>query len=228
MHSRPHAQTQSHARPRCGVRALAMALTLNLAAGATAAAPTASNDPATLARAVLKAADQIEQDPDDDRRRAALEQASREAALCLARAPRSGACQYAHALVLGLTAREHPLHFRGYLGQMLAALARAEAADPNYDFAGPERVHALVLLRAPRWPLGPGDPHGALAMAQRAVMLQSRYPPNWLALAEVQAKTGSASEARASYDRARALAATLPPTPDRDEWLTEAAQGLAR
>jgi len=192
------------------------------------AADTASGSTtvAALAQAVEAAADRVEQEQDSGVRRAILAQAERDAATCLARAPQTAGCQYSAALVQGLDAREHPLHFRGFLKRMLAGLTRAEALDPNYDFAGPARVQALVFVRAPGWPIGPGDPKAALAAAQRAVAAQPDYPPNWLALGETQARMGAKGDAHASYARARALAEPLPPSPDRNEWLHEARAGL--
>ena len=109
---------------------------------------------------------------------------------------------------------------------MLTELTSAEAAEPNYDQAGPARVRALVLIRAPAWPLGPGDTDAGLASARRAVMLQPQYPPNLLTLAEALAKTGDANGARETYTRARKTAEVLPPTADRDDWLREADRGL--
>jgi len=111
---------------------------------------------------------------------------------------------------------------------MLATLTRVESADPNYDEAGPARVQALVLIRAPGWPLGPGDAEAGLAAARRAVALRPLYPPNLLALAEALAKTGDSGGARENYRRARDAALALPAAPDRDEWLREADQELQR
>jgi hypothetical protein len=111
---------------------------------------------------------------------------------------------------------------------MLDTLARAESADPNYDEAGPARVRALVLIRAPGWPLGPGDAEAGLAAARRAVTLRPIYPPNLLALAEALATTGDRSGARESYARAHEAALALPAAVDRDEWLREADHGLQR
>jgi cytochrome c5 len=88
-------------------------------------------------------------------------------------------------------------------------------------------VQALVWIRAPGWPLGPGDPQRGLAAAQRAVALRAQYPPNWLALAEAQSKTEATAEARASYLHARDLAGALPDTPDRADWLKQAEQGMS-
>jgi tetratricopeptide (TPR) repeat protein len=181
---------------------------------------------AALSEAVQAAPDRLDQEQDSGVRRAIVEQAEREAAACLARRPETAPCQYAQAIVLGLDAREHPLHFRSFLTRMLVTLTRVEELDPNYDFAGAARTQAQVLTRAPGWPLGPGDVRAALAAAQRAVATQPAYPANWLALGEAQAKLGAKSDAHASYARARALAQPMPPSRDREAWLHEARQGL--
>ena len=154
------------------------------------------------------------------------EDAGRQAEACLAMAPQAAACRYGHALALGLEARAHPAHAGESLHQMLAELEGAEAADPGYDEAGPARVRALVLTRAPGWPLGPGDPAAGVIAARRAVNLRPQYPPNLLALAEALAKSADAPGARAAYQRARDEASALPESADRDEWLREADRGL--
>ncbi len=152
--------------------------------------------------------------------------AGREAEACLAAEPRAAACLYGHAIALGLEARAHPAHAGESLRQMLADLAAAEAADPNYDDAGPARVTALVLTRAPGWPLGPGDAAAGLVAARRAVSLAPQYPPNLLALAEALAKNADGSGARAAYQRAHDAALALPQSGERDEWLRQAQRGL--
>jgi len=161
--------------------------------------------------------------------RAALSQdASRQADACLTMDPTAAACLYGHAIALGLEARAHPAHAVEALKQMLAALGAAEAADPGYDEAGPARVRALVLTRAPGWPLGPGDPAAGVAAARRAVSLRPGYPPNVLALAEALAKSGDTDGARAAFQEARDQAQKLPASAERDEWLSEANRGLQR
>jgi hypothetical protein len=147
---------------------------------------------------------------------------------CLSREPQAAACLYSRALALGLEARAHPTRAGELLNTMLDTLARAESADPDYDEAGPARVRALVLIRAPAWPLGPGDAEAGLAAARRAVSLRPLYPANLLALAEALAKTGDSNTARETYARARDAALALPAATDRDEWLREADQGLQR
>jgi hypothetical protein len=147
---------------------------------------------------------------------------------CLERAPQAAACLYYDGVALGLKARAHPLQANEALKSMLDALGGAEAADPAYDQAGPARVKALVLIKAPAWPLGPGDVEAGLAAARRAVALRPDYPPNVLALAEALAKTGDVHGAQESYRRARDLVQALPSSPDRDDWLHEADQALGK
>ena len=195
--------------------------------------PPAPSEPAastvdSLAAAVDTSARRSEHEPDARIRGELATQAGWDAEQCVSRAPEAAACQYARGIALGLDAREHPLRASAALSDMLASLAKAEAADPHYDSAGPARVRALVLTRAPSWPLGPGDPEEGLAAARRAVALNPEHPPNWLALAEAQAKTGDAQEVRASYERARDAARALPPSQDREEWLAEAQTALAK
>jgi len=153
--------------------------------------------------------------------------ARRAADACIAQAPQAVACVFGNALALGLEARVHPAHALATLNDMLTILGRAEAIDAAYADAGPARVQALVLTRAPGWPLGPGDPERALQAAGRAVALRPAYPPNWLALAEAQSKAGSAVDAQASYVRARDAARALPESPERAQWLHEAEQHTA-
>ena len=156
------------------------------------------------------------------------EDADGNAQACLQLAPQAAACLYYHAVALGLQARAHPLRASELLKTMLESLNAAEAADPGYDQAGPDRVKALVLMRAPGWPLGPGDPDAGLSAARRAVQLQPQYPPNLLALAEALSKSGDAAGARENYQRARDLAQAAPASADRDDWLKQADQGLRR
>jgi hypothetical protein len=179
-----------------------------------------------LAAAIAAAAKRSDHEPEAQVRAQLAAQASRDADACLTREPQAAACLYGRALALGLQARVHPTQAGSLLTAMLASLASAEAVDPGYDEAGPARVRALVLIRAPGWPLGPGDAETGRLAAQQAVKLRPLYPPNLLALAEALAKTGDSSGARAAFGQAREAAQALPATPDRDEWLKQAAEGL--
>lgn len=165
----------------------------------------------------------------DGQARARLaDEASSYAAACIAKAPQAAGCLYGRGLALGLEARAHPTSANDALKSMLDALGKADAADPNYDQAGPSRVKALVLVRAPGWPLGPGDADSGVVAARRAVELKPQYPPNLLALGEALAKTEDANGAHDAYAKARDVAQASPAGPDRDDWLREAQQGLAK
>jgi hypothetical protein len=153
-------------------------------------------------------------------------QSSSAADACLALDPQAAACQYGKAVATGMEARAHPTRAVGLLGSMLQNLGNADSANPKYDKAGPSRVRALVLIRAPGWPVGPGDTDAGLAAARRAVSLQPDYPPNVLALAEALSKTGDQKGARESYAHARDLAQALPSGPERDGWVHDAEDGL--
>jgi hypothetical protein len=161
-------------------------------------------------------------------------EADRDAQSCIALDPRAAACLYGRAVALGLEARTHPTRAGELLKTMLESLQEAEAVDADYDQAGPARVRALVLIRAPGWPLGPGDVEAGLAAARRAVSLRPDYPPNLLALAEALAKNGDSTGAKETYAHARDAAQALPVTSDpdgladRNEWVRQANEALQR
>jgi tetratricopeptide (TPR) repeat protein len=147
---------------------------------------------------------------------------------CLALNAQAAPCQYGKALATGMEARAHPTQALGLLKSMLQNLDAAAATNPNYDKAGPSRVRALVLIRAPGWPLGPGDTDAGLEAARKAVSLQPDYPPNALALAEALSKTGDAKGAHESYQHALDLAQAAPAGPERDGWVHEAEEQLGK
>jgi hypothetical protein len=205
---------------------LALALIACRAPPRPTAAQPIPNSVEALAAAIAADASRSEREPDSTIRGELAADAGRDADACLAREPQAAACLYGRALASGLEARAHPTRAGELLRGMQASLAGAEAADPGYDQAGPARVRALLLLRAPGWPLGPGDPAAGLSAARRAVELRPAYPPNLLALAEGLAKTGDVTGARATYQRARDAALALPAAAERDVWLRTAEQAL--
>ena len=182
-----------------------------------------------LAGTVRVAAWLIEHEPGADRGRLAEEavEAGRE---CQARAPGSAACDYWLAVALGMKLREQGAVALAGLGQMVELLRRAVAAEPGLDSGGPGRVLALVLLRAPGWPLGPGDAEAALEEARRVVELAPEHPLNRLVLGEMLEANGEAEAARAEYEQARALARQRAESGDADgaEWAAQAEAALAR
>jgi hypothetical protein len=149
---------------------------------------------------------------------------------CLRRAPASPACAYALALALGVQARERPATATEGLQLMVERLREAAGADPALDHGGPERVLALLLLRAPGWPVGPGDPESALGPARSAAARAPDHPPNQLVLAEALLASGSADEGRAAAERGVALARARAAAgdPDAAAWVRDGEALLAR
>jgi tetratricopeptide (TPR) repeat protein len=149
---------------------------------------------------------------------------------CQRRAGSDPACDYRLALALGQQARERPSTGRDAVARMVKLLRHAATADPTLDSGGPHRALALVLLRAPSWPAGPGDPEAALDEARAAVKLFPDVAGNQLALAEALEKTEQPGSARAAYERAAALAAAARDAgdPDADRALAAARAGATR
>jgi hypothetical protein len=147
---------------------------------------------------------------------------------CVRLYPSVPECTYRLALAVGQQARERPSTAVDGLGVMVELLEEVIAAAPDLDFAGGDRVLALVLLRAPGWPAGPGDPESGLAHALVAVESFPDYPPNRLVLAEALVENGRREEGRKAFERATELAkiAMDAGEPDAAEWLAEAEQAL--
>ena len=210
-----------------GAAAAALLLTA-CKAPAVRSTASASMSVEQLAAAIAEDARLSDTETDGKVREQLAVDAGRDAQACVERAPQAASCLYYRAIALGLEARAHPLRAGEALKSMLDALSGAEAADAQIDEAGPARVKALVLIKAPAWPLGPGDPEAGLASARRAVSLKPQHPPNVLALAEALAKTGDTRGAREAYGGARELCQTLPSSQIRDDWLRQAEQGLSK
>ena len=149
---------------------------------------------------------------------------------CKRREPELPACEYWLAVAVGLQAREVRVTADDGLKTMVPALQFAIEKDPLYDDAGPHRVMALLLLRAPAWPLGPGDVEAGLENAKQAVALRPDYPPNVFALAEALAANKDRDRAREAYVSGKALAAARRDASDPDApfWIVEADQALAK
>lgn len=197
----------------------------------TASPPARGSTPASeeeLIAQIRTDAARSDQETDSKIRESLAEDAARDGEACIAQAPQSAGCLYYRALAQGLEARAHPARAGELLKGMIAGLDRADAIDASFDEGGPSRVRALVLIRAPGWPLGPGDADAGLIAARRAVELRPNYPPNLLALGEALTKTGDAAAARERYQQARDRSQALPESVDRDAWLRESEQALRR
>ncbi len=129
--------------------------------------------------------------------------------LCVRDFPTAAECRYRLALAVGQQARERPSTAADGLDVMVKLLEDLVAEAPDLDWAGPDRVLALVLLRAPGWPAGPGDPESALDHARAAVDRAPDYPPNQLVLGEALAENDQWEAGRSTYRRAVDLALDL-------------------
>jgi tetratricopeptide (TPR) repeat protein len=173
---------------------------------------------------------QVERERDGDARGKLAEQGVQLGQWCQRRARSEPACDYRLAIALGQQARERSASGVDALKRMVELLRKTIAAAPALDQAGPHRVLALVLLRAPGWPVGPGDPEAALGEARAAVKVFPDVAENQLALGEALEKNEQPAEARAVYQRALALAdaAARAGDPDAEAWQRDARAGLER
>jgi hypothetical protein len=179
-----------------------------------------ATDAAALAAEVHALARRIEGEPDAGRRAGLAAEAVAAGQRCQQADPGSAPCDYALGVALGLQARERPSTVKEGLAKMAELLRRAAASEPGLDRAGPDRVLALLLVRAPGWPLGPGDPEEGLAAARRAADRAPDHAPNQLALAEALAASGDDAGAREAARRALGLAraAEAAGEPDAPGW----------
>jgi hypothetical protein len=171
----------------------------------------------------------IEHTEDETERQRLVPVALQAAQWCGRRVPEDPRCDYWLAVALGLQAREHPSTAHDGVARMVEALRRAIARDPRLEEGAPHRVLALVLLRAPGWPLGPGDAEEGLREAESAIALFPDNPPNQIALGEALRRNKRPADSQIAYARARELARALAAEgePDAPEWEAEAAQALA-
>lgn len=170
----------------------------------------------------------VEHELDADRRQALSVEGVQIGQLCGRRFPSEPECRYRLALAVGQQARERPSTASDGLDVMVELLQDLVAEAPDLDAAGPHRVLALVLLRAPGWPSGPGDPELGLEHARAAVARQPDHPPNHLVLGEALLDNGRGAEGLRALERAIALAETLAVRgdPDAPEWRAEARRTL--
>jgi tetratricopeptide (TPR) repeat protein len=170
----------------------------------------------------------VEHEHDAARRQALAIEAVQACQWCLRRAPGNVECTYHLALAVGLQARERRSTALDGLKEMVSLLEDVIVRAPKLDGAGGHRVLGLVLLRAPGWPAGPGDPDAGLEHARQADALVPDNPENLLVLGEALAATGHEDEARAAYSRAEVLARTRAAKrdPDASEWAEAAARAL--
>jgi hypothetical protein len=185
------------------------------------------SDAATYSGAIRAKAFRIGRERDASARLRLAEGAVAVGERCQAELQEAPPCDYWLAAALGLQARERSATAHDALPHIVALLRRAEKNAPDLDRGGPSRLLAILFLRAPGWPLGPGDPEEALIEAKAAVRVDPGYAPNQLALGEALRKNGHAQEARVAYAQALRLAdAAGSSDPDALGWAEDAQKAL--
>ena len=139
-------------------------------------------------------------------------------------------CTYRLALAVGQQARERTSTATDGLDVMVDLLREVIAEAPELDFAGGQRVLALVLVRAPGWPTGPGDPEYALEFAEAAVKAFPDYPPNQLVLGEALRDNDRRDEAKNTLERGVELAreSLAAGEPEAADWISQAEEAMAK
>jgi hypothetical protein len=149
---------------------------------------------------------------------------------CLRRDPSSSPCKFWLAVALGMQARDRPTTVEDGLKRMAQLLREVAKADPLYDHAGAERVLGLLQVRAPGWPVGPGDSEEAVVHVRKAVELQPEYPPNQIALGEVLVRVDDRAGGIAALRKGIELAGKAPwsSDPDAPYWIAHARSLIPR
>ena len=172
----------------------------------------------------------VEHEDDGERRKELAIEGVQIGQWCARLHPSVAECTYRLALAVGQQARERPSTATDGLDVMVELLNGVIAEAPELDFAGGQRVLALVLVRAPGWPTGPGDPEYALEFAEAAVEAFPDYPPNQLVLGEALLENGRRDEAKQALERGVKLAraSRAAGDPQATDWITQAEEALAK
>jgi tetratricopeptide (TPR) repeat protein len=175
-----------------------------------------------LARCSLMRAD-LEKDPN---RLLVIAEQGAEAARSVSRGPDDAEAAYLSALNLGLYVRAKGLTAVGRLSEMVALLKTA-GAQPQLDQGGPLRALGLLYVKAPGWPIGPGDLDAGLDLLKQAAEKFPEHPLNHLFYAYALIAAGEKASARGELDRARALCAAERFGDWATRWKTEADEATA-
>jgi hypothetical protein len=172
----------------------------------------------------------VEHEADGQRRKELAIQGVQIGQWCRRLYPSHPECTYRLALAVGQQARERPSTATDGLDVMVDLLEEVIAEAPELDHAGGQRVLALVLIRAPGWPTGPGDPEYGLEFAEAAAVAFPDYPPNQLVLGEALLENDRRDEAKKRLERGIELAclSEFAGDPEVADWIARAEEALAR
>ncbi len=88
------------------------------------------------------------------------------------------ASSYYYSINLGLAVADNIGAAWKNLKNLNRNIERAVSMDPDIDEGGPMRTLGYLLIRAPAWPTGIGDPERGLILLEQAATLYPKYPPN--------------------------------------------------
>jgi hypothetical protein len=111
---------------------------------------------------------------------------------------------YYLALNLGLHIKTQGMGAAGRVKDVVAALKTA-GKRPKTDMGGPLRVLGYLYLKAPAWPLGPGDLDESLALLKDACLGFPSHPLNHIFFAEALIEDDNTEEASTHLNIAKEL-----------------------
>ena len=117
---------------------------------------------------------------------------------------------YYYAMNLGLAVQDNPVLALKNIGRIEEKLLDAVKMDPAVDMGGPVRVLAMLYLKAPPWPQGPGDPDKALMLLRWVAHHFGEHPLNHIFLARAYLEVigeDANDKVRQEIERALALMA---------------------
>ncbi|MGB8294630.1 MAG: tetratricopeptide repeat protein [Polyangia bacterium] len=142
----------------------------------------------------------------DEAKVLAITEQGAEAARLASSGPTDAEAAYLQAINLGLFVQAKGLVAIGRLSELVSLLKTA-SAKPDIDQGGPLRVLGLLYVRAPAWPVGPGDLDAGLELLKQAAGQHPEHPLNHLFYAQALIEADDHAAARRELDQARGLCA---------------------
>lgn len=153
------------------------------------------------------------------------EEAVRLADKCLHQSPNDAVCYYYRAMATGFYYEVKVIGYQKGVKQMIEDLNMVISLNPAFDHAGAYRMLGQLFTQLPKTTIHPNDVTRDLDAARsylsQAIALAPDFPENHLAICQTLSEADAIDDARASCDRAHALAYSWRDTPERKSWLAE-------
>ncbi len=131
------------------------------------------------------------------------------------------ALEYTAAEALGLRARQRGSGAVLLLKTIYAHAQAAAAADPNFRDGAARRLMGLLMVKAPGWPAGPGDPDSGVKMLEEVTHQFPRVAEGYLLLAEAYLDESRVNEAATILALSKPLLGNNPRTRKLHEEVAE-------